>query len=328
MKYGPLTKKLLLPLMTLMALGGFFQMEEIPVKAISTTLIISEVYGGGGSDNNGLKYDFVEICSLSDIAINLSGWSLQYAAATSNNWTVCPLSGSVIPHTHYLIQLTGGSKGAALPLPDLVASLTLGATNGKIASKCTPFSGQKWFKERGFFMPKYDVEFKKKCIKAYEEGKALPTVPGVLPISMIKFVTQWRLLLKEQGERGLTNEIIYRTYSLKDKIKAVKRVNESESYSAVARSLGMRTHSTVRRWHMDYMEHGVAGLQYRKGIKPSTSVVISNPMKKRLTKAEKEELIALRKRNEILEIENEYLKKLDALVSKRERAEAKAKKRK
>jgi len=177
-------------------------------------------------------------------------------------------------------------------------------------------------------MPKYDVEFKKKCIKAYEEGKALPTVPGVLPISMIKFVTQWRLLLKEQGERGLTNEIIYRTYSLKDKIKAVKRVNESESYSAVARSLGMRTHSTVRRWHMDYMEHGVAGLQYRKGIKPSTSVVISNPMKKRLTKAEKEELIALRKRNEILEIENEYLKKLDALVSKRERAEAKAKKRK
>jgi len=79
---------------------------------------------------------------------------------------------------------------------------------------------------------------------------------------------------------------------------------------------------------MDYTEHGVAGLQYRKGIKPSTSVVISNPMKKRLTKAEKEELIALRKRNEILEIENEYLKKLDALVSKRERAEAKAKKRK
>ena len=182
--------------------------------------------------------------------------------------------------------------------------------------------------ERGFLIAKYDVEFKKKCIKAYEEKKELPKVDGVLPISMIKFVTQWRLLLKEQGEQGITNDIIYRNYSLKDKIKAVKRINKGETYSEVARSIGMRSHSTVRRWHLDYMKHGVAGLQYKKGIKPSTSVVISNPMKKRLTKAEKEELIALRKRNEILEIENEYLKKLDALVSKRERAEAKAKKRK
>jgi transposase-like protein len=177
-------------------------------------------------------------------------------------------------------------------------------------------------------MPKYDVEFKKKCIKSYEEGKPLPNVAGVLPSSMMRFVTEWRLLFKEQGEKGLTNDIIYRNYSLKDKIKAIRRINKGETYSAVSRSIGMRCHSTVRRWHLDYMKHGVAGLQYKKGIKPSTSVVISNPMKKRLTKAEREELNALRKRNEILEIENEYLKKLDALVSKREREEAKAKKQK
>ena len=177
-------------------------------------------------------------------------------------------------------------------------------------------------------MPKYDVEFKKKCIKAYEEKKELPKVDGVMPKSMVRYVREWLMLFKKLGERGLTNDVIFRNYSLKDKIKAVKRINKGETYSEVARSIGMRCHSMVRRWHLDYMEHGVAGLQYRKGIKPSTSVVISNPMKKRLTKAEKEELIALRKRNEILEIENEYLKKLDALVSKREREEAKAKKRK
>jgi len=91
-------------------------------------------------------------------------------------------------------------------------------------------------------MAKYDVEFKKKCIKAYEEKKELPKVDGVLPISMIKFVTQWRLLLKEQGEQGITNDIIYRNYSLKDKIKAVKRINKGETYSEVARSIGMRSH--------------------------------------------------------------------------------------
>ena len=41
-----------------------------------------------------------------------------------------------------------------------------------------------------------------------------------------------------------------------------------------------------------------------------------------------EELALLRERNRFLEIENAYLKKLDALVSEREAAEAKAKRRK
>ncbi|MFA5235983.1 MAG: hypothetical protein WC399_04005 [Bacilli bacterium] len=50
-------------------------------------------------------------------------------------------------------------------------------------------------------MPKYDVEFKKKCIKPYEEGKPLPNVAGVLPSSMMRFVTEWRLLFTEQGEK-------------------------------------------------------------------------------------------------------------------------------
>ena len=48
----------------------------------------------------------------------------------------------------------------------------------------------------------------------------------------------------------------------------------------------------------------------------------------KLTKSEKEELILLREKAKYLEMENEYLKKLDALVTKREAAEAKAKKQK
>jgi len=33
-------------------------------------------------------------------------------------------------------------------------------------------------------MAKYDVEFKKKCIKAYEEKKELPKVEGIMEKSM------------------------------------------------------------------------------------------------------------------------------------------------
>mgnify|MGYP002514394576 CR=1 FL=1 len=50
--------------------------------------------------------------------------------------------------------------------------------------------------------------------------------------------------------------------------------------------------------------------------------------KSKLSISEQEELKLLRERNEYLEMENEYLKKLDALVSKREAAEARAKKQK
>jgi hypothetical protein len=87
----------------------------------------------------------------------------------------------------------------------------------------TPFSGQKCLKERGFLMAKYDVEFKKKCIKAYEEGKQLPNVAGVLPISMIKFVTQWRLLFKEQGERAYRMTMVLF-------LKSCKIINRGEYY--------------------------------------------------------------------------------------------------
>jgi len=79
-------------------------------------------------------------------------------------------------------------------------------------------------------MAKYDVEFKKKCIKAYQEKKELPKVDGVMSKSMVRYVREWLMLFKEQGEKGLTNDIIYQNYSLKDKINAVKRINKGETY--------------------------------------------------------------------------------------------------
>ncbi len=100
------------------------------------------------------------------------------------------------------------------------------------------------------------------------------------------------------------------------------------NYREVARRMGMRAHSTVRRWHLDYMKDGVAGLQYRKGIKVSTSVETSTPMKKKLSSSEREELLSLRKRNKDLELQVDYLKKLRALAAKKRKKSAKAKKQK
>lgn len=50
-------------------------------------------------------------------------------------------------------------------------------------------------------MAKYDVEFKKKCIKAFAEKKKLLSVDGVMPKSMMRYVRQWIMLFKKQGEK-------------------------------------------------------------------------------------------------------------------------------
>ena len=177
-------------------------------------------------------------------------------------------------------------------------------------------------------MPKYDLEFKLKCIEAYKNKKPYPPHPGLRDVTLKRHVSLWNLLYRERGIEGLSNEIIYKDYSLKDKEKAIKLILKGKSFSEVGRILGMKCHSTVRRWYLDYVKDGYAGLQYKKGINTKTSVIISEPMKKKLTKSEKEELLSLRKRNQILEAENLYLKNLDALLSKREKEEAKAKKQK
>jgi transposase-like protein len=177
-------------------------------------------------------------------------------------------------------------------------------------------------------MARYDKNFKLLCIHNLEQGKELPKVNGVKKRTIYTYTKLWQLLLKQKGEEALEDGFIKHEFTLNDKIKAVKLVIKGKSMNEVGRMFGMRTHSCIRRWYLAYMNEGIAGLQYRKGIKPSTSVEVSTPMKKRLSKSEREELLALRKRNEILELENEYLKKLDALVSKREKEEAKAKKQK
>ena len=76
--------------------------------------------------------------------------------------------------------------------------------------------------------------------------------------------------------------------------------------------------SRVKLWERIYLEEGAAGLMEERRGRKSTG----RPRKKPLDKAVEEDLIAenqrLRERNEYLEAEVEYLKKLDALVRERE----------
>lgn len=100
----------------------------------SATVVISQVYGGGGNSGAQYKNDFIELHNLSAKTISLAGYSVQYGSSGGNTWTASTaLTGSIAPGAYYLVQGAGGSVGVALPTPDATSTLNLSGTAGKVA---------------------------------------------------------------------------------------------------------------------------------------------------------------------------------------------------
>jgi DNA/RNA endonuclease G (NUC1) len=102
------------------------------------TVVISQVYGGGGNSGATLKNDFIELFNRSNSPVLLDGWSVQFSGSTNTFVGATPLTGVIQPHGYYLIQESQGAGGSVnLPTPDLIASgsnvLFLGATAGRVA---------------------------------------------------------------------------------------------------------------------------------------------------------------------------------------------------
>ncbi len=80
------------------------------------TVVISKVYGGGGSLINA---DFVELKNRTDADINLGGWSLQYASnnGISGFTQVAPLAGVIPAQGYFLLRVSPESSGLPLIFP-------------------------------------------------------------------------------------------------------------------------------------------------------------------------------------------------------------------
>ena len=98
------------------------------------SVVISQVYGGGGNTGALWRNDFVELFNRGTEPVSVTGWSVQYAAATGTAWQVAPIDGVIEPGRYFLLQLAAGAGGTqSLPTPDATGTLALGATAGKIA---------------------------------------------------------------------------------------------------------------------------------------------------------------------------------------------------
>ncbi|MCW5882105.1 MAG: ExeM/NucH family extracellular endonuclease, partial [Anaerolineae bacterium] len=128
----------LLPLLALFAFALALAGSSQPAQAVSTTVVISQAYGGGGNSGAPYKNDFVELFNRGATTVSLSGWSVQYASATGmgnfGSNLIATLSGSLAPGQYYLVQVaSGGANGVALPTPDATGTVNMGSTGGKVA---------------------------------------------------------------------------------------------------------------------------------------------------------------------------------------------------
>ncbi|MGO1316503.1 MAG: lamin tail domain-containing protein, partial [Cellulomonadaceae bacterium] len=111
----------------------------LPAQAAVSTdaqVIINEVYGGGGNSGATYTHDFIELYNTGDTAVNLSGWSVQYASAAGTNWSgVIPLTGQIAPGAHYLVQGAAQTPDVGTPLPaaDASGTVNLAGANGNVA---------------------------------------------------------------------------------------------------------------------------------------------------------------------------------------------------
>ncbi len=103
------------------------------------TIVISQFYGGGGNAGSTLHNDFIELFNRSDNAVSVDGWSVQHYSSSSPSpvWLATPLTGTIQPHSYYLVQeaagTTAGGGTVPLPTPDAVGDIPMGSTAGLVA---------------------------------------------------------------------------------------------------------------------------------------------------------------------------------------------------
>jgi predicted extracellular nuclease len=117
-----------------MAADYSFSFDTASGSVVEASVVISQVYGGGGNSGATLKNDFVELYNRSTSTVDITGWSVQYASSSGSSWQVTGISGSIASGKYYLVQEAAGAGGTLnLPTPDATGSISMSATSGKVA---------------------------------------------------------------------------------------------------------------------------------------------------------------------------------------------------
>ncbi len=113
--------------------GAAVTWSAVPAQAATTSVAVSEVYGGGGNAGATYTHDFIELYNLGDAPVDLATWSVEYYSATGSTASATALAGTLAPKSSYLVQLAAGAGGStALPGPDATGSTAVSASAGRV----------------------------------------------------------------------------------------------------------------------------------------------------------------------------------------------------
>ncbi|CAN5469433.1 hypothetical protein BH23ACI1_BH23ACI1_02550 [soil metagenome] len=127
-----------------MAVAALAFLQPAVPAGLSHTIVISQVYGGGGNSGATYTHDYIELFNRGDSAVSVTGWSVQYASAAGTTWQTTSLNGTIPAGGYYLVQQAPGAGGTTpLPTPDATGVIPMSATAGKVAltSSATALSG-------------------------------------------------------------------------------------------------------------------------------------------------------------------------------------------
>ena len=163
-----------------------------------------------------------------------------------------------------------------------------------------------------FFMAKYSQEEKLEAVlRVVEEGMSLENSAKILGTAYSQ-VRRWVKRYEQFGVEGLLMK--QGTYNGDFKISVVEYMHKHHlSLFQTATMFGIPQDHTVGKWERIYYEEGPQAL-YRDNRGRKSKMNSNKPKKKKLSKQTEEDLIAEVQR---LRMENEYLKKLQALVQER-----------
>ncbi len=164
----------------------------------------------------------------------------------------------------------------------------------------------------------YSYEFKLKVVQEYLSGSiGTPLLAQKYNVSDESLIRKWVNQHKRYGKEGLKPKKTNKRYPLNFKLNALRfKQDTGASYRETANAFGISEPSIIANWKRKFEEEGTEGLNKSKGRPPKMPKPDKNKKnaqkENRRKNHETDELELLKKENEYLRIELEYLKKLKA----------------
>ena len=162
-------------------------------------------------------------------------------------------------------------------------------------------------------MTKFSLKIKIKAVEMYLSGTSSTTIAKKLGIKKRGSILMWVARYRKYGVQGLEIRSPKYDYDgdFKQKVLNWKKQHKA-SYTQTALHFDISNVGTIANWQRKLNERGSEALYTRRGRAKHMITNHNHQASKQLS-----ELEQLKIENRALKVENEYLKKLEALVQRR-----------